>query len=65
MDVLITHKPPLGIQDGIVMYGPGSELLLEKVKEVRPSVHVFGHIHEGYKSFPLPPPLKATLSFEI
>jgi predicted phosphodiesterase len=52
IDILITHGPPQGILD---TSGPpynepllGCELLAERVKEVKPKIHVFGHIHGGY-----------------
>ena len=49
-DVLITHGPPHGILD--LPFGKGEhagcELLLKRVKEVNPRVHVFGHIHGSY-----------------
>eukprot|EP00026_Physarum_polycephalum_P015377 Phypoly_transcript_16042.p1 GENE.Phypoly_transcript_16042~~Phypoly_transcript_16042.p1 ORF type:complete len:290 (+),score=36.88 Phypoly_transcript_16042:111-872(+) len=48
IDILITHKPPKGILDGIELYGSGGDLLFEKVMEIRPKVHIFGHIHESY-----------------
>jgi len=53
-DVLITHSPPYGIGDyvsaGYSTDGPqGSpSLYLEVVKRIRPKIHCFGHIHEGY-----------------
>jgi len=50
-DILVTHCPPQGIMDTI---GPpwntpdlGCELLLKRVQEVKPKIHVFGHIHSG------------------
>lgn len=49
-NVLITHGPPWGILD-CVMIGRehlGCEELLKAVGRVRPKVHVFGHIHGGY-----------------
>ncbi|MDJ0973317.1 MAG: metallophosphatase domain-containing protein [Planctomycetota bacterium] len=49
VDVLITHGPPAG--HGDVTWdgrGVGCADLLEAVQRVRPRVHVFGHIHEGY-----------------
>ena len=55
-DVLITHGPPYGHGDLAVPFGlPGQravgclELTLA-VRQVRPRLHVFGHIHEGYGS---------------
>lgn len=55
VDVLLTHGPPYEILDELV-YPDGSpkgqfvgcEDLLKKVKEVKPKIHAFGHIHEGY-----------------
>lgn len=48
-DVLITHGPPVGILD-FTQNGQhaGCEDLLVKIEEVKPKVHIFGHIHEGY-----------------
>lgn len=49
-DVLITHGPPYGILDE-VLRDPrpvGCRDLLHRIDEVRPRIHVFGHIHEGY-----------------
>jgi len=50
-DVLITHGPPEGILDE-VLYPAGEHVgcadLLERVRIVRPKLHVFGHIHESY-----------------
>ncbi len=49
LDVLITHSPPYGILDTPLDYGPqGCRLLLEAIKRVKPQIHVFGHIHDGY-----------------
>jgi Icc-related predicted phosphoesterase len=49
-DILITHGPPHGILD--LTYDTnenvGCEALLERVKEVKPKIHIFGHIHETY-----------------
>jgi Icc-related predicted phosphoesterase len=47
--VLMTHGPVLGIHD-VVINGRhvGCKDLLAKVKEIKPKVHVCGHIHEGY-----------------
>ena len=48
-DILITHGPPYGILDKCY-HGArvGCEDLLKKVKEIRPKIHAFGHIHEEY-----------------
>ena len=48
-DVLITHRPPLGILDSIddnIHYG--SSLLLDKVSKIKPRMHLFGHVHAAY-----------------
>lgn len=49
VDVLITHGPPLGVQDQNVKGEHlGDAALAEAVLRVRPQLHIFGHIHEGY-----------------
>ena len=48
-DILITHGPPFGILDRTTSnYNAGCEMLLKKVNQIQPKLHVFGHIHEGY-----------------
>jgi len=49
-DVLITHGPPFGVLDRVDGGEPVGcpQLLTEIVNRIRPQVHVFGHIHEGY-----------------
>ena len=51
-DILITHGPAFGILDYVVdKYGQrnvGCELLKERVDELKPLMHVFGHIHYSY-----------------
>ena len=48
-DVLITHGPPFQHGDTIVNGDHvGCEDLLQKVMEVKPRYHIFGHIHEAY-----------------
>lgn len=51
-DILITHGPPQGILD---ISGPpysqgdlGCELLRVRVDELKPKIHLFGHIHGSY-----------------
>ena len=47
--LLVTHGPPMGLCDQTVRGDHvGCEDLLERVRAVRPLVHVFGHIHEAY-----------------
>ncbi|KAG6612782.1 Calcineurin-like phosphoesterase [Phytophthora cinnamomi] len=50
VDVLVTHGPPHGILDTTVTgLHVGSETLLkESMSRIRPSFHLFGHIHEAY-----------------
>lgn len=47
-DVLVTHCPPYGYGDVTRDVHVGCELLLERVRVVRPKLHVCGHVHEGY-----------------
>jgi Icc-related predicted phosphoesterase len=50
-DVLITHCAPHGVLDRTEQGDiTGCEDLLKRVKKVKPKVHVFGHVHEGYGS---------------
>ena len=51
-DILITHGPPQGHLD---VSGPpynegnlGCELLRVKVDDIKPKIHIFGHIHGSY-----------------
>ena len=46
--VLITHGPPMGILDRVGKEHVGCADLRVRVEEVKPTVHVFGHIHCGY-----------------
>jgi len=49
-DILITHGPPWGYLD-VTPYGNlnvGCELLRVRVDELKPKIHVFGHVHSGY-----------------
>ena len=53
IDVLITHGPPLGRGDQIFDRRRRSRvgctnLLREVQKRVKPHLHVFGHVHEGF-----------------
>lgn len=50
-DVLVTHTPPFGRGDRVGSTHVGCEALArEVVDRVRPQLHVFGHVHEGYGS---------------
>jgi len=48
-DILITHGPPFGYQDipGGQSIRVGCEMLRYRVDEIKPKIHVFGHIHGG------------------
>lgn len=48
IDVLVTHQPPLGMQDMGDTTRQGSTMLAARVRDVKPLVHVFGHIHTGH-----------------
>lgn len=55
-DVLITHGPPFGVGDycnpmpkfGFNGGNIGCQDLMDRVKDVKPTVHIFGHIHDSY-----------------
>jgi Icc-related predicted phosphoesterase len=48
-DVLITHGPAWGLLDYAPMGGHvGCEELYKRVFDVKPKIHVCGHIHSGY-----------------
>src|SRR5258706_9415175 len=54
IDILITHSPSFGNydwvknRDGSIGPSIGSLSLWFKCLEIRPKVHIFGHIHEAY-----------------
>ena len=49
VDILVTHGPPHGILDKTErMMNVGCEDLYKRVFEIKPKIHLFGHIHEGY-----------------
>lgn len=49
-DILITHGPPWGHLDTVKgrTDNLGCEVLSERLKSLKPKIHVFGHIHTGY-----------------
>jgi Icc-related predicted phosphoesterase len=49
-DILITHGPAYGYVDKVIgrTENLGCELLTERIKELKPKIHVCGHIHTGY-----------------
>ena len=54
-DVLITHGPPKGIGDEVMLgsnaLNVGCEQLLDRIQQLLLKAHVFGHIHEGYGEY--------------
>jgi len=51
-DIVVTHSPPFGIRDYVptktkVKKSLGSTSLRKRMFEVRPKLHVFGHIHHA------------------
>ena len=47
LDVLLTHTPPARVLDSVDGRSVGCQDLLDRVREVRPRLAVFGHIHEA------------------
>ena len=49
-DILITNGPAYGYVDKVIgrTENLGCELLTERIKELKPKIHVCGHIHSGY-----------------
>lgn len=48
VDVLVTHSPPKWHLDLPENGGLGCEWLLKEIWRVKPTLHVFGHVHAGY-----------------
>ena len=48
VDILISHRPPLGILDGGEERHFGSVSILSCINEIRPRLNLFGHVHNGY-----------------
>ena len=48
VDVLVTHEPPLAILDGIEGTNWGNLPLLNRIYDVKPKFHLFGHTHGDY-----------------
>jgi UDP-2,3-diacylglucosamine pyrophosphatase LpxH len=50
IDILISHSPAFGHLDRIVGQTEhlGCELLATRINEIKPKIHVCGHIHSGY-----------------
>ncbi len=49
-DILITHGPAYGYLDQVLGRSEnlGCELLAERIKTLKPKIHVCGHIHSGH-----------------
>lgn len=50
-DILITHGPAFGTLDtvvGRINDHLGCELLAERIEQIKPKIHICGHIHSGY-----------------
>lgn len=47
-DILVTHQPPAEILDKAGKRRYGSQSLLKRIAEVKPKLHLFGHIHDSY-----------------
>lgn len=49
-DILVTHGPAWGYVDKVLgtQKPLGCELLINRIKEIKPKIHVCGHIHSGY-----------------
>ena len=45
VDILVTHSPPCGIMDEDGGVSHGCSDLLERVLQLQPKLHIFGHIH--------------------
>jgi len=49
INILITHGPPAGILDmNFSGENTGCQDLLARAEEIKPKIHIFGHIHEAY-----------------
>lgn len=54
IDILITHSPPAGLGDKTARgEHVGSKTLLDALERIKPQIHIFGHVHEGYGSHEL------------
>lgn len=60
-DIVLTHGPPYGVLDRVSRLEAGEtdpsvgcKYLLDRILHVKPSLHCFGHIHEGYGTFNIP-----------
>lgn len=47
-EILITHRPPLGVLDYADNLSYGCPDLLDAISTIRPQYNLFGHIHDSY-----------------
>ena len=47
-DIVITHEPPVMILDESNGVNWGNAPLRNRVQEIKPKYHLFGHAHDGY-----------------
>lgn len=47
-DIVITHTPPYGILDFDDNINYGSKQLLQRITDINPRLHIFGHIHRQH-----------------
>lgn len=47
-DIVITHEPPVMILDKSAGTHWGNAPLLNRILEIKPRYHLFGHAHDGY-----------------
>lgn len=54
-DIIITHGPAYGYGDKVVRGGMnvGCKYLLKRIQDIKPKLHICGHIHEGYGLYKL------------
>jgi len=48
VDILLTHGPPADVLDMVGGLPQGCVDLAHFVRKIKPKIHAFGHIHEGY-----------------
>lgn len=50
VDILMTHGPSFGNLDKVIggYENLGCEILAKRINEIKPKIHVSGHIHTGY-----------------
>jgi len=63
-DILITHTPPHGILDTTSRRrAVGCEMLRQRMRDLTPRLHLFGHIHASYGQQKIGPTLFANGSY--